>query len=102
MTMVMNYSPSIADMQAMPDGETLVELPLPYGRYYARMATGATWAELTDGLPIWEKGGRWWRQKGSGLVLSVTELRCTRKWLYPCLTDKTLHNYLEAMENNND
>lgn len=100
MVMVMNYSPSIADMNAMRDGEQVIELPEPYGRYYARMATGETWDTLTDGLPVWEKGGKWWRQKGTGNVLSLTELRCTAKHLYPCLTDDILADYLQG--DNND
>lgn len=101
MVMVMNYSPSIADMQAMPDGEQLIGLPEPYGRYYSRMATGETWDQLTNGLPVWEKGGRWWRERGTGNVLSVTELRTTQQHLYPCLTDDTLAKYLEG-DNNDD
>lgn len=91
-----NYAPSIADMKAMADGDHLVELPGPYGPYHARLAAGETWEEITSGLPVWTKGGAWWRQKGSGTVLSATELRVTRKHLYPLLADNQLHDYMEG------
>lgn len=96
--MVMNYSPSIADMGAMRDGERLIELPEPYGRYYARMSTGLSWKELTETCPTWEKGGGWWNESGTGNVLSALELRTTRKYLYPALSDQLLEQYLTEEE----
>lgn len=96
--MVMNYAPTIADMKAMRDGERLVEFPRPYGPYYTLMSTGETWQSLTDGLPVWEKGGDWWREKGTGNVLSALELRTTRKYLYPMLSDDLIEKYLTETE----
>lgn len=96
--MVCNYAPTLADMKAMLDGDRLIELPQPYGPYYALLQSGKTWEELTRGLPVWVKGGKWWRQEGSGTVLAATELRYTARHLYPCLTDNQLADYMTAKE----
>lgn len=96
--MIMNYAPTIADMGAMRDGELLIELPKPYGPYYALMSAGATWDELTEACPVWQKGGEWWRERGTGNVLSALELRTTSKFLYPALSDAQLEKYLNEKE----